>query len=162
MACSVPNGYCQQCDSTQCTSCDGASPTYRTLNTSPAVDVCVCMSGFYDVSGTCYNCTDSIANCIGCTNTTFCTSCTVNYTANANGICVCNAGTYLSGGECGPLMGCLVYHLITSGYFCDTCDTSNYFEYLINATCQCQAHTTYDSVTGTCKGICSDGVSLAN
>ena len=59
-------------------------------------------------------------------------------------------------------MGCLSWYNITNAYYCTDCDSSNYFEMLLNQTCTCMANTVYNSVTGMCDGLCSDGKALGN
>lgn len=59
-------------------------------------------------------------------------------------------------------MGCLDYLGVINAYYCNTCDTANYFELLVNLTCQCMSNTVYNSVTGMCEGFCSDGVAVGN
>lgn len=155
------NGYCLTCTSTDCLTCDSTSPTYRSLNTTGTPDVCVCMTGYFDSNGVCTLCSNFIDNCTACINSTYCTLCDTNYTA-VNGVCACSAGTYFINNTCVPLMGCLSYNFITSGYYCSQCDTANYFYMTANSTCLCLANTIYNSSTGMCEGNCSDGISLGN
>lgn len=127
VACSITTGYCLTCSGTQCTSCDSASPTFRDLNTGVTPNVCDCMTGYFDLNGTCTLCSSSLLHCTDCTSSTNCVACDTNYTATG-GVCVCNSGTFpVSDGTCAPLKGCLTYNNITSGYYCTTCDVDNHF-----------------------------------
>lgn len=160
VACSITTGYCLTCSGSQCTSCDSSSPTFRTLDTGVTPNVCVCMTGYFDLSGNCTLCSSYLDHCTDCTSQSNCIACSTNYTATG-GVCVCNPGT-VNASTCSPLIGCLTYNNITSGYYCIDCDTDNYFYKLANQTCECQANTIYNTTTGKCQGNCSDGVSLGN
>lgn len=159
--CGMQTGNCLTCDSTQCLTCDGASPTFRTLKTGVSPRICVCMSGYFELSGTCTLCRTRITNCLTCSNAITCTSCITGFVPSG-GICVCAAGTYLTNGICIPLKGCLLWYNITNAYYCTNCDGSNYFYMLANQTCACMANTVYNSITGMCEGSCSDGKALGN
>lgn len=59
------------------------------------------------------------------------------------------------------MMGCLSIGFLTSGMYCQQCDTASNYQQLTNFTCTCVAHTAFDSYTGKCLGICNDGVAFA-
>ena len=125
-------------------------------------DTCICSIGFFELAnGSCTSCATYLTYCIGCLNETFCQTCSTGFTPE-NGICVCNANTYLNNGTCIPLQGCLNYYTITNAFYCTNCDTTNYFELLANQTCACMANTIFNNVTGMCTGNCSDGAALGN
>lgn len=158
----MQTGNCQTCDSTQCLSCNSASPIFRSLDTGSSPNVCICMTGYFELSGVCKTCLSYMVNCLTCTSQTVCTSCMTGFIPSG-GTCVCAPGTYLNNnGTCIPLMGCNNWFNITNAYYCTDCDSSNFFYQLANQTCACMANTVYNSVTGICDGNCSDGKALGN
>lgn len=97
--CSITTGFCMTCSSSDCTTCDSSSPTFRTLDTTSTPNVCVCMTGYFDPNGTCTLCSDYLDYCTECTSATSCTTCTTGFTVSG-GVCVCDPGTYLVNGNC--------------------------------------------------------------
>lgn len=163
--CTLDVQYCVICNKTQCLNCTPG--TNRVVNAT--LQKCVCNTSFWEVSGICVSCSTLIPNCNICSNQTFCTNCTTNFTTfGTDGKCYCqNTSTtnyYMVNGACLNVKGCLTPSSITSGAYCvaDQCDTINNFYQTNTMLCQCLNNTQYNNYTGRCDGICGDNSTLDN
>lgn len=92
--CSACAVNCSTCigTSTYCTSCDA------TLSLVLSGNICVCMSGYFNNGTGCQACNQTLTNCLQCTSSNICQSCSAG--SPINGLCGCPVGQYLNVNVC--------------------------------------------------------------
>lgn len=139
------NGYVGQ--NNQCVSCQA--------NSAWSGNACICVSGFYNISGTCQQCSPGTQwNGVQCTGNTFCGQ-NAYWNSNINQ-CQCNQGFFNISGNCGTCPPGTIFSNGQCVPFGNPCSNNAAW---VNGACQCNPG--FFNISGNC-GTCPIGTTYSN